>query len=381
MNSVNSKVPFDSSKFSRLMEEQGLDIAILSSRHNIRYASGGYYYHFHANSQRMAESQYISFVGIPAKNLDDTFYIMRSEERMQMEYDHRPWFPELHEALRGTAPATERLVQLLLKKGYGKASIGVEMPFLPADVWVLLRKGLSYAEFHDITGLMSELRAVKSKDELDIMRSAYDKTAQAIRAAFDACEEGISTRNIERVVAREISMRDLSFLFALVSAGPKCIRAPSEKLVWERGMVCHIDAGAHERDYIADICRMASMGPPSTLARELHAACIEVQDRVRNKIRAGVSCGEVIAAGEEASRHGEYARYARFVVHSIGMVPYEHPVMARESTRPLESGMVLSIETDFIHPDVGHVKIEDAVIVNEQSCEGIGDFGRELLIR
>ncbi|MDH7483687.1 MAG: aminopeptidase P family N-terminal domain-containing protein, partial [Spirochaetales bacterium] len=56
-------VPFDKSRFKRLMAEHGMDIAILSSRHNIRYVSGGYYYHFHANSQRMAESQYISFAG------------------------------------------------------------------------------------------------------------------------------------------------------------------------------------------------------------------------------------------------------------------------------------------------------------------------------
>ena len=39
--------------------------------------------------------------------------------------------------------------------------------------------------------------------------------------------------------------------------------------------------------------------------------------------------------------------------------------------------MVLSIETEFIHPEVGHVKIEDAVAVTENGCEGLGDLGRE----
>ncbi|MCX8013365.1 MAG: Xaa-Pro peptidase family protein [Rectinema sp.] len=381
MDSGNHALPFDADKFSRLMEDQGLDIAILNSRHNVRYVSGGYYYHFHANADRMAESRYISFAGLPGCNPKEAFYIRRPEESMQMDYDRSPWFPELHESPRGTAPATTVLVQVLRRKGFSNARIGVEMPFLPADVYLMLRKELPHAEFRDITDLMNELRAVKNDFELEIIRSAYDRTAKAIRATFLACSEGISTREIERMVAREMAARDLSFLFALVSAGPGGIRAPSERLRWRQGMACHIDAGAHDRDYIADICRMASMGTPSTLARELYEACIEVQHTVRKAIKAGTTCGEVVATGDQAAQRSTFAPYARFVVHSIGMVSYEQPAMDRLSPRPLEAGMVLSVETDFIHPDAGHIKIEDAVIVTSAGCEGIGDFGRDFLIR
>ena len=62
------------------------------------------------------------------------------------------------------------------------------------------------------------------------------------------------------------------------------------------------------------------------------------------------------------------------------MVPYEPPVFDKGNCRLLEPGMVLSIETDFIHPGVGHVKIEDAVAVNSAGCEGLGDGGREWTI-
>lgn len=381
VGSESNDMPFDALKFKRLMIEQNVDIAIISSRHNLRYVSGGYYYHFHVNVQRMAESQYISFAGIPAKNIDESFYIRRPDEWMQMEYDWRPWFPVIYESIRGTAPATHALAGVLKEKGFQKARIGLEMPFLPADAWVLLRKELPDAHLVDITCLMNELRSVKNETELKILRAAYDRTAHAIRAVFNSCSEGVSTKEIERRVNREMAFRDLSFLFALISAGPQCIRAPSETLKWEKGMICHIDAGAHENDYIADICRMASLGEPSQLALELYSACIEVQDKVRSVIRAGESCGNVVAVGEQTANSTEFARFARFVVHSIGMVSYENPIMVKESTRPLEAGMVLSIETDFIHPKAGHVKIEDAVIVKETDCEGIGDFGRDFLIK
>ena len=59
------------------------------------------------------------------------------------------------------------------------------------------------------------------------------------------------------------------------------------------------------------------------------------------------------------------------------MVSHEQPTLSTNDPRPLEAGMILSIETDFIHPEVGHVKIEDAVAGTETGCEGLGDLGRE----
>jgi Xaa-Pro aminopeptidase len=168
----------------------------------------------------------------------------------------------------------------------------------------------------------------------------------------------------------------MGFLYALVCAGPGTLRAPSSAR-WERGRILHIDAGGEVGDYLADICRMGCLGEPSPLARDLHAACIEVQGRVRRMVRPGVPCHELLAEGQRAVREHRFAPYGRFVVHGIGMVSHEQPQISATNTRPLEAGMVLSIETDFIHPEVGHVKIEDAVAVTDSGCEGLGDLGRD----
>jgi Xaa-Pro aminopeptidase len=59
------------------------------------------------------------------------------------------------------------------------------------------------------------------------------------------------------------------------------------------------------------------------------------------------------------------------------MVSHEPPVVAQDGTRPLEPGMVLSIETEVRHPDVGHIKIEDSVVVTGDGYEGLGDVDRD----
>ncbi|MFH2115015.1 MAG: Xaa-Pro peptidase family protein [Spirochaetota bacterium] len=370
--------PFDATKLERLMEDAGVALIVANSRHNVRYLSGGYYYHFHENSTRMGTSQYQPFVGIVGGRLDRTFYIHRSDESGQMGLANL-WFPSLVPAVRGTLTSAEVLAGKIKELALAGMRIGLELPFIPADSYLLLCKELPNAVFVDATPIFNELRTIKTEHELAIMRSAYTRLADSIHATFLAGRPGVTTKYLEQHLQVEMATNGLAFLFALVSAGPGFLRAPST-ITWESAQILHIDAGGAEADYVADICRMACLGEPSKLARDLHAACLEVQNTVRSGIRPGASCGDVVRFGEEAVSHYEFSQYARFVVHGIGMVPYEPPIFDKGSLRLLEPGMVLSIETDFIHPKIGHVKIEDAVAVTSTGCEGLGDGGREWTI-
>jgi Xaa-Pro aminopeptidase len=47
-----------------------------------------------------------------------------------------------------------------------------------------------------------------------------------------------------------------------------------------------------------------------------------------------------------------------------------------DENRPLESGMVISIETTMAHPKRGFVKLEDTVLVTDTGHEALGDGGR-----
>jgi Xaa-Pro aminopeptidase len=367
--------PFDVSKLFRLMEESGLSLVLVHTRHNVRYLSGGYCYHFHANSSRMGESQYIRFFGIPLGRPEAAFYVGRAEERGQVGAE-KPWIPVFVEAIRGTLTAARGAADAIRRLGLESGRIGIELPFIPADAYLALREAFPKASFVDATALMNELRAIKSPEELDILREVYSRDAEAISSAFAASHPGDTTLEIAHRAEVEMTERGLSFLFALVCAGPGFFRAPSSA-TWEKGRILHIDAGGVIRDYVADICRMGCVGDPPPLADELYRACIEVQGAARLVIRAGLPSRAVVEAGEKASRAYRFSEYARFVVRGIGMVPYEEPLFAPLNDRPLEAGMVLSVETDFLHPDVGHVKIEDAVIVHEGGCEGLGDIGRE----
>jgi Xaa-Pro aminopeptidase len=129
--------------------------------------------------------------------------------------------------------------------------------------------------------------------------------------------------------------------------------------------------------YIAEICRMGCLGRPSALADRLLAACLELEEAALPALRSGVPAGELQRRGDEFLRSHPLGPHGKFIAHGIGLVHHEDPVIAQGRTEPLEAGMVLSLEMEFLHPDAGHVKIEDMAAVTPAGCELLSPEARD----
>lgn len=372
--------PFDSAKLQHLMDEAGMDLLLASTRHNVRYLTGGYVYHFHERNRPMGSSQYLAFVGVPRARVEDAFYIGASGEKAGLEVLPM-WIGQrsLNAGEVGSSAAAAAMMAKSLGATGGK--IGVEMPFLPASALMSLQTGLPNATFVDVTDLLHELRAIKTDAEIAILRAVSDRVASAIQVGFRSGHDGVPTREIAETIEREMGKQGVTFLWSFTNAGPGYLRAPSETR-WERGRLLHLDCGGEEQDYLADICRMGALGEPSALGRELTDACLEVQGVVRGQLRAGMSYGDVNAAAQDALASSSHAKIGRIVAHGIGMVSHEQPMINRpeQAGRTLEVGHILSLETEFLHPEAGHVKIEDTIAITPSGAEGLGDLGRELQV-
>lgn len=368
-------VPYDGTKLDRLMEEAGAEAVLAGTRQNIRYLCGGYFFHFHERFTAMGEAQYTPLLCLPRGAPERAFLVGETTERGQAG-DQRLWVPELIPSGRHPAAAAADAARALRARGLDTAAIAVERDFLPASALETLRKELPGARFVEAQSILEELRAIKTPQELDRMRRITQADAETIQEAFSTAAPGATTAEIARAVERGMTNRGLHFLWVFACAGVSMLRAPSQK-VWESGEVLHLDAGGSEADYLTDVCRMGVRGKPSALAEEVFQACLSVQDRVRALVRPGAVCGEIYERGCALLDETGHGGYGRFIIHGIGMVSHEQPRFGPGARRRLEPGMVVSIETDIRHREVGYVKIEDAVAVTPDGCEGLGDLGRD----
>jgi Xaa-Pro aminopeptidase len=132
---MREQAAFDSEKLDRLMDAAGMALLLAGSRHNVRYLTGGYYFHFFERATRMGHSQYLPFVGLPRGRHDDAFYV---GEQAGVE---GLWIQDRHKA-RGTVAAAEAAAARVEKRDLARAAIGVELCYLPADAFLALQRAL-----------------------------------------------------------------------------------------------------------------------------------------------------------------------------------------------------------------------------------------------
>ena len=151
------------------------------------------------------------------------------------------------------------------------------------------------------------------------------------------------------------------------------------------GNVLSLDSGGNYKGYIGDLCRMAIQGEPDSELEDLLGEIDEIQMAAHKPIRPGVKGGDIYAGAGEVLRGSARANSIEFVAHGMGLISHEAPRLtshgpvpypAHDVDRPLESGMVISIETTLAHPRRGRIKLEDTVAVTDHGWEAFGDRGR-----
>lgn len=377
------KLAFDSDHLDGLMREAGLDLVLATSRHNVQYLLGGYRFFFFAFMEAIGLSRYLSAVGYLRSMPEASFYIGNPMELWQQKTEI-PWTPTVRNQAKSADAVAEIAAGLIRERGLARGTIGLEMPFLPAEAFVKLTQLLPHATFVDAVVVLEELRAVKRPNELAVIRQASDGIVASMLATVQQAEPGMTTQEIAEILRREETSHGLVFDYCLVATAKEFDRAPS-RTRWEEGQTLSLDSGATKQGYIGDLARMAVIGPPSQLMAELLDEVDAVQSAARSAVSAGRPGGGTYSAVRELMRHLPHADQIEFEAHGVGLVSHEVPHLAANASwpypgthqnRPLKSGMVLSIETTLRNPDVGFVKLEDTVVVTETGYEAYGDTAR-----
>jgi Xaa-Pro aminopeptidase len=126
-------------------------------------------------------------------------------------------------------------------------------------------------------------------------------------------------------------------------------------------------------------------GEPDAELQDLLAEVDAIQQAAFKPIRAGVNGGEIYAAAEPVLKKSKLHNHYEFLAHGMGLVSHEAPRLTAtgpvpyddyDALRPLEAGMVVSVETTLLHPRRGFIKLEDTVAVTPQGHEIYGDRAR-----
>ena len=378
-----TKAPFDTARLDSLMDAAGLDVLIATSKHNVQYLLGGHRSFFFDNMDASGISRYLPvFVyakGVPQK----AGYFGHGMETYQTQV--KPfWVSEVNTKSSGSVDVIQKAADYVRAITGKPQRIGLELAFVPADSAAALRKAFPDAEIKDALFVLERLRARKSPQELEKLRLASDLVIDSMLAVIRSHGPGATKAEMAEAVRREETIRGLTFDYCLITAGASLNRAPSDQR-WETGDPLSLDSGGNYHGYIGDLARMGIAGEPDAELVDLLGEVEAIQQAAFKPIRAGVDGSAIYASAEPLLKKSKLHNHYEFLAHGMGLVSHEAPRLtnsgpvpydAYDAQRPLEDGMVISVETTLLHPHRGFIKLEDTVVVTPTGYEIYGNRAR-----
>jgi Xaa-Pro aminopeptidase len=205
-----------------------------------------------------------------------------------------------------------------------------------------------------------------------------------MQAVIAGHKPGATTAQLTEALRREETDRGLTFDYCLITAGTSLNRAPSERK-WGEGDILSLDSGGNYHGYIGDVCRMAIHGEPDAELEDMLGEIEEIQRAAFKPIKAGTMGSEIYKSAEARQAKSKCHNNIHFLGHGMGLVSHEAPRLTStgpvpyddyDAHRPLEAGMVISVETTMQHPKRGFIKLEDTAVVTDKGCEIYGEGAR-----
>jgi Xaa-Pro aminopeptidase len=365
------------------MERAGLDVVLATSKHNVQYLLGGHRAQFFSAMDAVGVSRYVPVLVYVRGERDKSAYVGHRFEAADTQV--RPlWVNEVIARSSGSIDAMTLTADYLRRIGRVRSRVGVEMAFLPADSANELRRSLGISELADATLVLERLRAIKTPDELALLRRATEGVAASMQAVIETTGAGATKREITDKLRLEEASRGLTFEYCLIAAGKSFNRAPSDQR-WESGDVLSLDSGGNYGGYLGDIARMAVLGEPDQELVDILGSIDAVQRAAISRIAPGIIGRDLFVAAEAELSTSPIRDFTDFMAHGVGLVTHEAPRLTTkgpvpyddpDAGRPLETGMVLSVETTTRHPKRGFIKLEDTIFVREGGHEVLANHGR-----
>ena len=375
--------PLDTARLDQLMDEAGMDVLLATSKHNVQYLMGGHRAFFFESMDAMGLSRYLPVFVYPKGEPQKAGFFGHRMEGFQNAV--KPfWVSEINTKSSGSVDVMEKAVEYVRGLMPKVQRIGVEMAFLPANSAAVLRKAFPNSELKDALFVLERLRARKTAEELEKLRIASDLVIDSMLAVIGSHGAGATKAELSEALRREETARGLTFDYCLIAAGSSLNRAPSDQR-WEKGDVLSLNSGGNYHGYIGDLARMAVVGEPDAELVDLLAEVEAIEQASMKPIRAGAIGKEIYATADSVLHKSKLHNHIHFLAHGMGLVSHEAPRLtnsgpvpydAYDADRPLETGMVVSVETTLQHPRRGFIKLEDTVVVTPTGFEVYGDRAR-----
>jgi Xaa-Pro dipeptidase len=291
---------------------------------------------------------------------------------------------------------SDHVVATLRDLGLGKARLGMEMRslFLTPRHADRIRAATPAAEWHDCSGLIDEIRLVKSALELSYVRKAAEAAEAGTAAAIAAIGDGVTDYEVAAECHRAMILAGSEYpgFGPFIRPGR---RLGEEHTTWRgdvfrNGDTVFLEIGAAYRKYQAPMGRVVHIGRAPKVAEAAAELAIAGMRAIVAALKPGTTGGAVYDAWQRVADQAGLTGYRRHhcgYLIGIGFPPSWTggsmvTSLAPDSARVLQPGMVFHLHSWFSNTGRGDAFtyfISNTAILSENGAEVLTDRTPETL--
>ena len=349
-------------RLAREMDAQGLDAIVARAGINFTYLAGFAYPGTLARHLDLADSPRGVYLVWPRTG-EPRIVVNAIAEGLA----RRDSFVEAFYVYDGyVEPPMERLAKVIDTMGLGASRVGFEMNFISAADWEVLRQRLPRMGMSDSTELMDNVRAVKTPAELAALKVGADLLDDAFLAKFRTVRPGMRERDLHAGLVAHCLAGGSEFTHGILNSERNTLAYAGESdFAFAAGDAIRTDYVTYVKGYPGHQSRCAVVGTPTDAQAREYAVIRDIYRATNDQLLPGRTAGEIYRFVVERFAAVGISYNSIIAGHSVGAWWHQQePVIARDSARRLEEGMVIAME-----PHINHWHIQDMFVVRADGPE------------
>lgn len=316
-------------------------------------------------------------------------YLLITKESAELFVDGR-YFEAAEKSVTNVSVTKLERLSVQMKERMGRMNLNT----------ILLETGITVALLNDMTkmldgaetvasaalsSLLTELRMVKTDDEIEQVIKAQRIAEKALCEVLEFIRPGVSERDIALQLdftMRRLGAEDISFGTIAVSGENSSLPhgVPGGRLVCDGDFVT-MDFGATCNGYHSDMTRTVAVGHVTDEMNTVYHTVLSAQAAVIKVVCPGITGKSADAAARDVISRAGYGEYfTHSTGHGVGLEIHEAPGLSIYSEHRLVSGNLVTDEPGIYLPGKFGVRIEDMLLVTDDGCRNLTNAPKELLI-
>jgi Xaa-Pro aminopeptidase len=354
-------------KISKKLQEQNIDIVVLFNSSNIRY-----------------------FTDLRMNDAAESIVVITNESKITyivpiLDYNRAIrtcWIKNIVPFPEDNPNYLMPLRQIFKNKKITK--IGIEQDVITYYKLNFLKE-IFDVEIIPVDDLLINLRAVKTEEEIKLIRKAANIVDKAMQESLKSLREGIKEVEISayaKYIMEKEGAEGPSFQPFVMSGGNAWLpqRFSSDKKL-KKGELVLFDVGAIYKGYCSDLTRTFSLGNLNDKQKEIFDVAYLAQREAIKAVKPGMKASDIDKIARDIIAEKGYGKYFPHITgHGLGISVHEKPIIDIKVDDKLEPNMVITIEPGIYLEGVGAARVEDMVLVTKEGHELLTKTKRELII-